>query len=72
MDLFETFYGAGSTFDECLQNGPGAVREALAGCSEDEIKGLAKWLGVKQDQTIEAIVARVVSITCRSRGFGDY
>lgn len=72
MDLFQIFYDAGSTFDECLQNGPGAMREALAGCDPDELKNLARWLGIKQDQTIEAIVAEVTSIVSRDRSFADY
>ena len=81
INLFEIFYDSGSTFAHCLQNGPAAIEETLTGCSDDELKALARGRlaflpveikGMDHSQLIATIVTKVVKVASRGRAMGDY
>lgn len=81
MNLFEIFYDSGLTFKHCLDNGPGAIREALYGCSEEEIRKMAikqmcfaskELNGLNQEGVTAAIIDKVVKVASYGREFGDY
>jgi len=80
-NLFEVFYDSGLTFSHCLVSGPAAIEEALTGCSDDELKALARGrlaflqvelTGLDHNQLTAAIINKVVKVASRGREMGDY
>jgi len=80
MNLFELFYNSGSSFNECLANGPGALGQVLAECTADELRIQACRLaipgrelhGLEPGRLTAIIVDRVLAVVSHGREFGDY
>lgn len=80
MDLFVVFYESGNCFNECLDKGPGELKQILADCSAKELGVQARrlaipgrqWHGLEPARLAAVIVERVLAVVTHGREFGDY